>query len=432
LLTGDTVRKGFPGRLSRLLERVSSIGSLPDDSPEERLSKATLTLSVVLEGTLASVWVVLYWVLGLPVSAAIPFGYQVFVLAGLIHFARTKHFAFFRTAVLVLSLALPFLLQWSLGGFVASSAVSIWAFTSPLGALVFLSPRRAIPWFGAFVALMVMSAFLDPYLVSKAAEIPDPIQLAFFALNILGLAVTTYAVLQYFVRERDRAMDALDREHRLLQVEREKSERLLLNVLPQAIADRLKGDTGVIADQFPEVTVLFADIVGFTPLAGTLAPKAVVDLLNALFTRFDRLAQRYDLEKIKTIGDSYMVAGGLPTPRPDHAEAVAAMALSMREEVERVATEWGHDLAVRIGIDTGPVVAGVIGHAKFSYDLWGDTVNTASRMESHGVPGSIQVSERTYERLRGRYEFAERGTINVKGKGEMRTYLLERAITDGA
>jgi adenylate cyclase len=410
--------------LARLLERLAQIGSLPDDGPDERLKKATLTLTVVLEGSLATVWVVLYWVLGLPVSAAIPLGYQVVAFAGLLHFARTKRFSFFRTAELTLSLLLPFLLQWSIGGFVASSAVSMWAFTSPLGALVFLSPVRAVPWFAAFAALTVVSAILDPHLVSHVAAIGPTVRLTFFALNILGVAGSTYFVLQYFVRERDRVMQALDREHRLLQIEQSKSERLLLNVLPQAIADRLKEGESVIAERFPEVTVLFADVVGFTPLAGTMEPEAVVDLLNDLFVKFDDLASRHGLEKIKTIGDSYMVAGGLPIPRGDHAEAVAEMALGMRETVEQIARQTGYALAVRIGVESGPVVAGVIGRSKFSYDLWGDTVNTASRMESHGLPGSIQVTERTYTRLKDAYRLEERGTIDVKGKGPMRTFFL--------
>jgi adenylate cyclase len=407
----------LPNPLSALLGRLSNIGALPEDSPDERLSKATLTLSVLIEGTLSTVWVVLYAVLGLPVSAAIPFGYQVVAFASLLNFARTKRFAFFRTAQLVMSLVLPFLLQWSLGGFVASSAVSLWAFTSPLGALVFLGPGRAIAWFGAFVVLMVGSALVDPHLVTHAADIPGSIRLTFFALNILGVSVSTYFVLQYFVRERDRAMAALSRE-------RERSERLLLNVLPEEIASQLKESGEVIARRHPDVTVMFADIVGFTPLAGTMEPEAVVHLLNGLFTRFDALASRQGLEKIKTIGDAYMVAGGLPVPRPDHPDAVAEMALAMRDAVAAVSAESGHPLAVRIGIDTGPVVAGVIGRSKFSYDLWGDTVNTASRMESHALPDSIQVTQRTYDRLRDRYRFEERGEIDVKGKGGMRAYLL--------
>jgi class 3 adenylate cyclase len=217
------------------------------------------------------------------------------------------------------------------------------------------------------------------------------------------------------------------RNRRDLDLEREKSERLLLNVLPTSIATRLKQTEAVIADGFPDVTVMFADIVDFTRRSERIAPEQVVESLNDLFSVFDQLARERGLEKIKTIGDAYMVVGGLPEPRPDHAEAVAEMALAMRAEVAGHVDPGGQPLAVRIGIDTGPVVAGVIGTSRFSYDLWGDTVNTASRMESHGVPGCIQVTARTYQRLRDHYRFERRGPIPVKGKGDIVTYLLEGA-----
>jgi class 3 adenylate cyclase len=214
------------------------------------------------------------------------------------------------------------------------------------------------------------------------------------------------------------------RTRRALAREEERSERLLLNVLPAPIAARLKQREDVIADGFPEVTVLFADLVGFTRRSQSSSPQQVVQFLDELFSALDQLTRRQGLEKIKTIGDAYMVAGGLPEPRPDHAQAVADMALAIRDEVARHLDPSGQPLEVRIGIDTGPVVAGVIGTDKFSYDLWGDTVNTASRMESLGVPGCIQVTERTYQRLRDGYRLQRRGLVAVKGKGEMVTYLL--------
>jgi len=214
------------------------------------------------------------------------------------------------------------------------------------------------------------------------------------------------------------------RSRRALQLEQERSERLLLNVLPAPIATRLKAGEAVIADAFLDVTVLFADIVDFTRRSQRIGPAQVVATLNELFSAFDQLAQRHGLEKIKTIGDAYMVAGGLPQPRPDHAEAIAELALAMQAEVTRRADPSGQPLRVRIGIDTGPVEAGVIGTAKFSYDLWGDTVNTASRMESHGIAGCIQVTERTYQRLRDGYRFQRRGPIPVRGMGEMVTWFL--------
>ena len=209
-----------------------------------------------------------------------------------------------------------------------------------------------------------------------------------------------------------------------LRLEKEKSELLLLNILPGPIAQRLKYESGSIADSFAEVTVLFADIVGFTKLSTRVSPIELVELLNQIFSTFDRLAEKHGLEKIKTIGDAYMVVGGLPTPRADHAEAIAEMALDMQYAIAQFNHETSESFSIRIGINTGPVVAGVIGIKKFIYDLWGDTVNTASRMESHGIPGYIQVTADTYERLQDKFVLDERGIIDVKGKGEMTTYFL--------
>lgn len=206
--------------------------------------------------------------------------------------------------------------------------------------------------------------------------------------------------------------------------EQEKSERLLLNILPAAIAQRLKQGESTIADSFADVTVMFADLVGFTKLSANLSPAELVELLNEIFSAFDDLADKYGLEKIKTIGDAYMVVGGLPTPRKDHAEAIAEMALDILDKINGIPAQQEQSLKVRIGIHTGAVEAGVIGTKKFAYDLWGDTVNTANRMESHGIPGAIQVTKTTYERLYDKYIWKERGIVDVKGKGPMRTYLL--------
>ncbi|HIK33514.1 MAG TPA: response regulator [Oscillatoriales cyanobacterium M59_W2019_021] len=234
-----------------------------------------------------------------------------------------------------------------------------------------------------------------------------------------------------------------DREKAYLQQlsqEREKSERLLLSILPQPIAERLKQDPHTIADNFQDVSVLFADIVGFTQLWSRISPAELVELLNEIFSAFDRLADLHGLEKIKTIGDAYMVVGGLPIPRKDHAEAMADMALDMQKAIQEFNQGYLHaspdadrePLSIRIGMNTGAVVAGVIGKNKFIYDLWGDTVNIASRMESHGIANAIQVTENTYDRLKDRYSFQKRGIIDVKGKGPMTTYLLiDRNKTNG-
>lgn len=243
----------------------------------------------------------------------------------------------------------------------------------------------------------------------------------FWFCGICNLAVFLYERLQ-------RAEFLAMRE---LEAEREKSERLLLNILPAAVAKQLKQDhrnQHTIAEQFPEVSVLFADIVGFTELSQGIPPTEIVSLLNHIFSEFDRLADVHGLEKIKTIGDSYMVVGGLPQERPDHLEAIANMALDMQESIAQFSMTSDRPLQIRIGINSGPVVAGVIGFKKFIYDLWGDTVNTASRMESHGVAGEIQVTETVYQRLKKRYELVERGEVEVKGKGTMRVYLLSRKL----
>jgi adenylate cyclase len=399
------------------LRRLTDVGALASDSEDVRLRKSVLTLSAVLMATLAFVWVGTYAALGLWLSAAIPFAYQLASGVSIFTFARTRRYRLFRESQLWMSLVLPFALQWSLGGFGNSSAVSLWAFTCPVGALLFVGPRPALPWFVAFGALIGVSGAIDSALAASAPEIPNGVVVAYFVLNILGVSTTAYVLLQYFVRARERALAELGRE-------RAKSERLLLNVLPAPVASRLKDSDQVIADGFPEATVLFADICDFTPLAEELAPADAVALLDRVFARWDRLAARHGVEKIKTIGDAYMVAAGVPSPSEDHTEAVADMAIEMIAEAEECAAENGVPLQIRVGMDMGPVVAGVIGRSRFSYDLWGDTVNTASRMESHGIPGAIQVTERVQRRLRGNYDLRRRGQIDVKGKKPMTTYLL--------
>jgi guanylate cyclase len=249
--------------------------------------------------------------------------------------------------------------------------------------------------------------------------IPPPIPVWFtttmLALNIAVGSTIVFTLLAVFADQRGAALAAL-------RAEQAKAESLLLNILPRPIADRLKDGQHTIADQFGSASILFADVVDFTPLSETLAPADVVRLLDRLFSHFDGMAERYGLEKIKTIGDCYMVAAGVPDPRPDHARAIVLMALDMVEAM-RSSDDIGElGLELRVGISSGPVVAGVIGTKRFLYDLWGDAVNTASRMESHGSPGRIQITRATYELLGDEFECETRGRISVKGKGEMETW----------
>ena len=403
--------------LRKAVARAAAVGSLPSDPPEEQLRKSALVLSSLLITLLAFIWVGTYAALGLWLSALIPFVYQVASLVGLAFFAKTKHYERYRASQVTMMLLLPFLLQWSLGGFIPSGAVALWAFTAPLGALVFYGPRGAIAWFAGFVALVALSAAIDGVLPEPAGGIPSWLVLTFFTLNIVGPSLTTFALLEHFVHARDRA-------HRLLAAEQQRSETLLLSIFPRAIANRLKQSKEVIAERSDDVSVLFADIAGFTPAAERLPAEDVVVLLNDIFSAFDDLVAECGLEKIKTIGDGYLVAAGIPTPRADHAEAAARLALAMREKLAELPAARG--LKLRVGIDSGSVVAGVIGRTKLGYDLWGDTVNTASRMESHAPDGAIQVTEETYRMLSEAFEFERRPGVSVKGKGDMTTYLLLR------
>ena len=396
--------------VAQLIRRLAMAGVAEQDPDPLRAQKATLTIAAGCVVVLAVAWVATYWVLGIPAAAAIPFAYQVASIASLVVFARTKSYPFFRGTQTAMMTVLPFLLQWTIGGYVASSAVSLWALVAAIGTLFFYTPSASIPWFMGFLGLCIVSGVIDPIVAERAASVPDGVRIAFFVLNVGGVSVTAYALLQFAVRARD---DAFAR-----------SEGLLLNVLPRSIAERLKRERGVIAEAHPDVTVLFADVVSFTPFTERTEPARVVGVLDEIFTAFDALAELHGLEKIKTVGDAYMVAGGLPEPRADHAQVMAEMALEMLAEFERVGALLGTDHAIRIGMHSGPVIAGVIGSHKFAYDLWGDTVNTASRMESHGLPGRIQVTEDVYRRLESEFDFERRGEIEVKGKGRLITYLL--------
>ncbi|WP_254175103.1 adenylate/guanylate cyclase domain-containing protein [Planktothrix pseudagardhii] len=244
----------------------------------------------------------------------------------------------------------------------------------------------------------------------------------FWICLICNLSVYLYDRL---ARSEFKSRQALEKAYDLVKEEQERSESLLLNILPHSIAQRLKLQPSTIADSFTDAGVLFADIVGFTELSGQFNPAELVNLLNQIFSEFDHLAELHGLEKIKTIGDSYMVVSGLPIPHDDYAQAIAAMALDMQRTLKEFNVKTQQNFHIRIGIATGPVVAGVIGIKKFIYDLWGDTVNLASRMESHGLTDEIQVTETTYLALKEQYLFEKRGTILVKGKGEMTTYLLK-------
>lgn len=400
----------MPGLARGIIGRILRIGARPADSRDERLRKGALVLITVSITLLATIWTLTYLALGRPFAAASPVAYQLISLASLAYLARSGDFNVLRFVQIAAILVLPFTLQWSLGGFDNSSAVMVWAFAGPLSALVFYGTRGALAFFGAYMALALVSGAIDPTLAAAAEPLPADLRLLFYVLNIGGVSAVTYAVLQYFVAARERAQA--------------EAERLLHNVLPQTIADRLRTGEQLIADDHGDVTVIFADVVGFTSLAREAPADRVIAILNRVFSAFDELAEIHGLEKIKTIGDAYMAVAGAPDPRSDHAAAAADMALDMLAVTASCSTELHQPLELRVGMHSGPAIAGVIGRRKFAYDLWGDAVNIASRMESHGVAGRIQVSESVVALLDGKYSFEERGTIDVKGLGDMRTFFL--------
>ena len=392
-----------------LVERIAAIGAEETDDELASLRLRTLNLATAGIACIAIVWIAVYAALDLWAAATVPLVWSLTTTAMLAVQSRRPNHVLFRNVELTMMLVFPFLLQWILGGFAAASAVCLWGLTAPLGAMFFVGARGSLPWFGAYATLLLASTLIEP-LLGDPASIPTGIELMFFAINLGAVSATVFALVQYFVRARE--------------AEHERSESLLLNVLPAPVARRLKRTPGVVADAYPEASVLFADVVGFTPLAEELGPERLVSLLDQVFSRWDALAGRHGLEKIKTIGDAYMAAAGVPDPRPDHALAAARMALEMQAELDGCADELASPLLVRVGIDSGPLVAGVIGTSKFSYDLWGDTVNTASRMESSGVPGRVQVTARTAARLGDVLLLTPRGEIEVKGKGTMETFLI--------
>ncbi|MFM9887687.1 MAG: adenylate/guanylate cyclase domain-containing protein [Burkholderiales bacterium] len=407
---------------SDYVDRLRTAGAQPGDSADLKLKKQLLLFAMGLMTIVPVTWLSLYSVMGLQISVTLTFSYQIATLLVLVFYIVTLNFEVFRFLQLALFLFFPFVLQWSLGNFISASGVVLWGLLAPISAILLCGSRDSIPWFIAYIVMIAMSAVFDYNLadaVIKGPVIPAKASVIFFALNFALMGGIVYALLRYSATETEKAKANLEHAHRLVQIEQERSERLLLNILPGPVAERLKQDSGTIADGFADVTVMFADIVNFTTIAEGMAPQQIFAMLNRVFSSFDALAEQLGLEKIKTIGDAYMVAGGLnDDPERDYTASIARMAIAMRELAASELTVGDRNIQLRMGIGTGPVVAGVVGKKKFIYDLWGDTVNIASRITSEGGPGNIQVDLTTQRRLRGRFEFDPPQTVYLKGKGD--------------
>lgn len=417
-----------PKEPDSFLARLRNAGVEPGDDDEQRLNKSLLMFATGLVGAAAMIWVAIYWLLGQNISSTGPMAYQLLLVGNLLLYAYTRKFDLFRVTQLALFLFGPFAMQWGFGTFIDSSGVILWGLLAPVGAILCLGVRESIAWFFAWVFMTAMSGFFDFYLsdavVKSPFEVPIRITVVFFALNFVGVATIIYALLRYSIQEKQKMKARLEEAHRLLTAEQARSERLLLNILPGPVAERLKASEQPIADGFAEVTVMFADIVNFTQVAAHMTPNQVFSMLNRIFSAFDELAERFGLEKIKTIGDAYMIAGGLNQENAECSAAIADMALAMRDLLRHDFTVNDAQLEIRIGIGTGPVVAGVVGKKKFIYDLWGDTVNIASRITSEGAPSDIQCDTATFEHLHDRFHFQGPQSVHLKGKGAMTIYRL--------
>jgi adenylate cyclase len=379
---------------------IAQIGADRRDSDEVALQKVILVCVVLASAVAAALWGLVYIAVGARTAGAIPAAYSVLSVANTVLFGMYRRYQVYRFTQLTLILLLPWLMTISLGGFHNASAVILWSTLCPLGALVVHDLRAASRWFWVFLVLLASSAFLQ----SPGASLSSSMVTCFYVLNIGCVVSVVFAMLYYFVDKKN--------------VFQAKSEMLLLNILPIEVSNILKGEYRTIADQYDEASILFADVAQFTPLARSMSPMELVGLLDEVFICFDLLVEKYQLEKIKTIGDCYMVVAGVPRPRADHAHALARLALDMQACVDEREFR-GRRLTFRIGMNSGPVVAGIIGRKKFIYDLWGDAVNMASRMESHGQSKAIQITHATYELIKDDFVCETRGTIDIKGSGEM-------------
>jgi adenylate cyclase len=394
-------------------------------SPEEKLSGDMLMLTTGFMMCAAALWLAIYWSMGYQYSTAIPLIFQGLSAVTIGLYWKYRRLEIFAIVQLGLILFTPFAMQWSIGNFVNASGVSLWGLLAPVGAVTILGTRQSMPWFFAWLFMTVMAGVFD-YLLGGTVKTFDLGTVAvFFVLNFAAISVMIYALLWYFANEKNKLRTIVDAQFEELREEKGRSDRLLLNILPPSIAERLKRGEVNIAQGHADVSVVFADIVGFTRMTEELSPVETVRILNDIFSIFDDIAEKHQVEKIKTIGDAYMAAAGLDTGAQIHyADAVASMALDMLEKIEEYRQRTGERVQIRIGVGTGPIVAGVIGKKKFIYDMWGDTVNVAFRMAAEAGPGTVQVDAMTHRRLQARFRFAPVHEVDIKGKGRMQIYHL--------
>ncbi len=397
----------WTSRAAARLVRMVGIADSPADDDDIRLRKRVGVLAGYL--TIAAALTLPIQAMGVPLSFLFGAGLATFSLVNLVVLARTRDLDRYVYALIAAGLVFVPIATLLGGGILGHTTGLVWGFLVPGYAIMALGPQRATPWFVAYLGIVALMVVLDPLARESAEEAPYAYRLLAQVQNAVMPLAIVFLLLRY-TDVRRRAAEA-------------RVEELLTNAIPAAIASRLKRGERRIAERYPETTVVFADLVGFTPWAQRTEPDRVVAVLDELFTRIDELAAAHGLEKIKTIGDAYMAVAGAPEPRADHAAAAVAFAHAMQEAARALSATQGLQLQVRVGVASGPVVAGVIGQRRLLFDLWGETVNLASRMESSGVPGRIQVSASTRELLGDAYTFEQR-EVDVKGLGPLTTYLV--------
>jgi guanylate cyclase len=399
-------------RLRDLFERIASLGDDPDDDVDLRLRKHALALTVVALIPAGLSWALIGFLIDRPLLVSGSVYFSAAMAVGLMVVATTRAFVSVVRALLILGLAYVVLGHVALGGLVAGGASLVWGLVAPVSAVLYFDRDSGMRWFGFYAGIVVAAIVADPFVASLMPASWEIAPVWLVAYNLLGPGIIVLLLIRYVDGQR---LDA--------QLE---ARRLLHDMLPAKIAERLSSGERLIAESHPSVTVLFADVVNFTKFAEQVSPEDLLLTLNQLFMVFDRLAARYGLEKIKTMGDSYIAVAGAPVAREDHAAAALKMAIDMHRGVAHLGGLRRRGLQLRIGLASGPVTAGVIGQDKYAYDLWGDTVNVASRMESFGVAGHVQVAASTRELVGDGYPWVER-TVEIKGKGPMRTFLVDPA-----
>ncbi|HEX6129783.1 MAG TPA: adenylate/guanylate cyclase domain-containing protein [Candidatus Limnocylindria bacterium] len=397
-------------RIKELIARLAAIGDRPDDDVDLRVRKHALAATMLGLIPASMTWLIIGLVIGRPLLAASSVYFAVAMLIGLVALAQLRDFTRVVGGLLMAGMVYVFLGHISLGGLVAGGAPLIWGILAPISAVLYFDGSRSLKWFGGYAAMVIASIIFDGWITTLVPAHWDEPPLWLLAYNLLGPALIVLLLVRYVDGQR------LQAQHQ--------ARSLLHDMLPASIAERLSRGERLIADTHPAATVVFADVVDFTGFAATTGPRDLLLMLNQLFSIFDRLAARHGLEKIKTMGDSYVAVAGAPTPRADHARAAVEMAIEMHRAVARLGGLRRRGIRLRVGVASGPVTAGVIGENKWAYDIWGDTVNVAARMESYGVPGMVQLAPSTRELLDDTIPVTLR-TVDVKGKGVMATYLVD-------